>query len=384
MSKKKDLQIDFLKTEFRKYLELNHSDFKTTTTSTKVNAAFYIHKNEIGDSLFDALKNEQKMKQYREKIENYLTTDRKVKSPKRNSYNYLSALKLLNEYIDKTYDGIEEFLSIKPVRLNNDNLLLLNSNRSIKEEIKKIPIPTPSEKELQQYLNKWDSLDNYVAQEKALNKLFINVYPNNTNIDEVLIKVSSLNDFYSTHLYSSYKMAKHITELDIDKRLQDEDFSLVEDIAKVINKNDKQIKYYSFASKYCSHHKPLVYPIYDSFVDEVLWHYIKENKDSIFKKEDLKNYDKFKDILLNFKSSYNLNNYSLKEIDKYLWQFGKDFFNKNKKCPNCSSSNTVEIVYGYPPRKLLQKNQESKVQLDGCCIDYKNPNYHCQNCGHEF
>lgn len=28
--------------------------------------------------------------------------------------------------------------------------------------------------------------------------------------------------------------------------------------------------FYSFASKYCSHHNPLDYPIYDIYVDEVL------------------------------------------------------------------------------------------------------------------
>lgn len=32
----------------------------------------------------------------------------------------------------------------------------------------------PSEAEVKKYLNKWDSLENYVLQESALDKLFFN------------------------------------------------------------------------------------------------------------------------------------------------------------------------------------------------------------------
>ncbi|UTW70364.1 hypothetical protein KHA80_07545 [Anaerobacillus sp. HL2] len=36
---------------------------------------------------------------------------------------------------------------------------------------------------------------------------------------------------------------------------------------------EKKKNFYSFATKYCSHHNPLDYPIYDSYVDEVLRHF---------------------------------------------------------------------------------------------------------------
>ena len=36
----------------------------------------------------------------------------------------------------------------------------------------KIIIPTPSIDEVEKYLKKWDSLENYVLQENSLNKLF--------------------------------------------------------------------------------------------------------------------------------------------------------------------------------------------------------------------
>ena len=34
-----------------------------------------------------------------------------------------------------------------------------------------IDIPTPCKNEVEKYLKKWDSLENYVLQENALNKL---------------------------------------------------------------------------------------------------------------------------------------------------------------------------------------------------------------------
>ena len=53
------------------------------------------------------------------------------------------------------------------------------------------------------------------------------------------------------------------------------------------------------------------------------------NKNQIkFKNEDLKKYQKFKDILEDFKKVFHLEKYSLKEIDKYLWQAGKFYMPK--------------------------------------------------------
>lgn len=54
---------------------------------------------------------------------------------------------------------------------------------------------SPNEKEVEYYLERWETLENYVAQESSLRKLFTKTYPNNTEMDEVLIKVCSLNDF---------------------------------------------------------------------------------------------------------------------------------------------------------------------------------------------
>ena len=61
-------------------------------------------------------------------------------------------------------------------------------------------ITTPSQKEVVSYLAKWDSLENYVLQESSLKKLFTQTYPLNVDMDDVLIKVCSLND-WSSHFF---------------------------------------------------------------------------------------------------------------------------------------------------------------------------------------
>ena len=73
------------------------------------------------------------------------------------------------------------------------------------------------------YLARWDSLESYVLQESSLRKLFAETYPHNVDMDDVLIKVCSLNDLYNTNIYSPFTIAKHIVDSDIDQRLSSRD-----------------------------------------------------------------------------------------------------------------------------------------------------------------
>ena len=184
----------------------------------------------------------------------------------------------------------------------------------------------PSKSEIEKYLTLWDSLENYRLQESSLKKLFTKTYPLNDDLDEVLIKVCALNDFYSTSIYYPVQVAKHIVSLQLDKKLVIKDPKVVNEIASVQVKKDKLINYYSFATKYCSHHHPTLFPIYDSYVDKLLMHFKKEDNFFEFKKADLKIYENFKNILEKFRIFYDLEDYDLKQIDKYLWQAGKEYF----------------------------------------------------------
>ena len=70
-------------------------------------------------------------------------------------------------------------------------------------------------------------------QEKALDKLFLETYPYNIDIREILVKASTLNCFYSTNIYSIFQVTKHIHNLNIDKKLYDKDTTIVYEIALV-------------------------------------------------------------------------------------------------------------------------------------------------------
>lgn len=187
---------------------------------------------------------------------------------------------------------------------------------------------SPSPDQVDIYLKNWDSNEDFVLPESSLRKLFTQTYPHNVEVDDVLVKVCSLNKIYNTNIYSPLKVAKRIVELKIDQLLLNQDFTIVNKLA-VVKVNDHQTRNnYSFATKYCSHHRPEDYPIYDSFVEKILMHFEKKDKFFEFKKKDLRDYSKFRKIILEFRKFYGLGAFTLKQIDKYLWQAGKKYFPK--------------------------------------------------------
>ncbi len=191
-------------------------------------------------------------------------------------------------------------------------------------------IPKPTQKELEKWLDNWEKMENYRNQENALNKLFHETYPKNNDINEILIKVATLNDFYSTHILNIFKVAEHIKNIEnLDDRLQKGDEKLVKEIAKVglKKRGGKKIIFYSFATKFCSHHNDKDFAIYDRYVEKILMHFKKldDFSKNFTKKEDLKEYSNFKSILFDFRVYYKLD-CNLKELDRYLWQLGRKYF----------------------------------------------------------
>ena len=190
--------------------------------------------------------------------------------------------------------------------------------------------PKPHFSEVNKYLNEWINLEGYTSQERALNKLFLELLPGNSEITDILLKASCLNDFYSTRIFAIYPVAKRILSIkDLDKRLKAGDIKLVRELGNVKIGDNKRY-FYSFSTKYCSHHNPIAFPIYDSYVEKVLVYFNKVDKFSSFKTKDLKDYRKFKGILLDFQRYYKLERFNLKEIDRYLWLLGKAYFSKKK------------------------------------------------------
>lgn len=313
-----NLSFEELHSKYKLFLiSQNLSD---NTVKTSLSDTFYFWRNGSKELFWDIFTSSDFEHLSREHLTKMLT-DKNGNFSDVNVSRYMTHFKKFHVFI-----GIDE----------NTDINHLELKLTIKVKAKKskcIDIPRPSIYQIEKYLEKWTTLEDYSLQEDALDKLFIELCPKNENISDILLKSSTLNDFYSTNIFKIYPLARHILSLNIDSRLNIGDVNLVRDIQYV--QYEKGIKnFYSFATKYCSHHKPLDYPIYDSYVDLVLRHFRKCDEFSIFQDSDLKDYPKFKNILLDFQSFYGLNDYNLKQIDQYLWLLGKDYFPKDYKKKN--------------------------------------------------
>ncbi len=173
-------------------------------------------------------------------------------------------------------------------------------------------------------------LAGYIEQEEILQEVFLR-YPLNTNIKEVYHKVVLLNAFYSTHIFKPFLVAQHIVhEKSLDNALERKDLSIISTLAEV---PALKRKCYSFATKYCSFHKAEYFPIYDSFVEKMLLAFSKKYPKRTFanlKAVEFKNYERFVEILEAFKLAYNLEAFSYKKLDNYLWLLGKEIEEKKK------------------------------------------------------
>ena len=208
--------------------------------------------------------------------------------------------------------------------------LMSGTQQEMRNDVRRINIESPNREAILRYNKAWNNLEGYRAQESALNKLFREFCPENKQLDDVLLKVTALNGFYSTNIFNIYVVSKHIMSLDIDGRLDQGDISLVTDIASGHgvrgSKSGKEKYFYSFATKYCSHHRPDLFPIYDSYVEKLLLHLRDKDRFAVFDQAELRNSPRFKDIILALRDFYSLREFTLKEIDRYLWQYGKEMF----------------------------------------------------------
>ena len=195
--------------------------------------------------------------------------------------------------------------------------------RRIRKSNANLNIITPNQSEMQKWIGLWSEQSN--SQDSALRKLFHRTYPQNNDLDEVLVKVATLNDFYSTNIFNIFAVAKHILSISrIDLRLQSGDESLVGAIAH-ITINGKAKYLYSFATKFCAHHNDKDFAIYDSYVEKMLWHFQTRDRFGDFVREDLRDYVAFKKALNDFRAFYALK-CDLKQLDRYLWLAGKTHF----------------------------------------------------------
>lgn len=134
---------------------------------------------------------------------------------------------------------------------------IMNDEMSNPDSILSRHYPCPAE--VNEHIRKWNGLEDYVNQERALDKLFLKLCP-----------------------------------------------------------------------KSRSHHRPDIYPIYDNYVHKLLMYFKKRDVFCKLKSEDLKDYGKYCKVIKCFSVHYGLESFSVKEMDKYLWQLGKEAFNRYK------------------------------------------------------
>ena len=179
-------------------------------------------------------------------------------------------------------------------------------------------LQSPTPKLVEKYLDRMNR--DFSEVEAALGLLF-QTFPENKKFEHVLWKVCTLNDIYNTRIFATSVVAQHILEQDIDADLNSGATTLIRRTCRVTLKG-KVRAFYSFTTKYCSWHKPDMFPIYDRIVDEMLWRYRKQDGFNEFKRKDLGYYRSFKDIVDSFRSVYGLDAYTYKQIDKFLWMYG--------------------------------------------------------------
>lgn len=173
------------------------------------------------------------------------------------------------------------------------------------------------------YLRQWWEREGYTEQEYVLNRLFYALIPKNDCVEKIAIKITALNNFYGTSVMRPDQLAREmmkIPDLDAKIRGETEDYiTVVDEIAQALKtaeqaedekdvkvaqkeksdnlssgfavlkkindelgylkqlhpawaKNDDEREYFSFATKFCSHHDPSgkLFPIYDQFVADLL------------------------------------------------------------------------------------------------------------------
>lgn len=169
---------------------------------------------------------------------------------------------------------------------------------------------------------------------ESLTKLF-NSLNDEKNKYEVSIKVAALNQIYSTAIQYIVPVVSQINKNigNNHKRFSLEKYvDMVDIIATVTWISPTTSKKHtrcnmSFSSKYIHFLSERKLPIYDSYIWIVMIGYINQNNNSKLSFAAPKTYKEFYDVFLGFKSNFSLTEYSNYELDKYLWQYGKNLIN---------------------------------------------------------
>jgi len=202
-----------------------------------------------------------------------------------------------------------------------------------------------SKKHIDLMLEKHDLNEGNLVNNSLL-KLFSEMNDNKSKY-EVSIKVAALNQLYST----SIMYIKPVVEMIVEKCSFENNkyVELVDEIAVIEWENKSKNKKYrrnnlSFSSKYVHFLSEYKIPIYDSYIWILLIGYLKEDgvKNISFKPPT--KYIDFYLIFEQFRNRFNiLKDYSIYQIDKFLWQYGKNLILEisDRENVNLSKAKTI-------------------------------------------
>jgi hypothetical protein len=191
----------------------------------------------------------------------------------------------------------------------------------------RLDLPNPDEELVLAMISQFEKENE--ADESGLTQLLAH-FPGNTDRGQVAIKVVAINALYNTQLRYLRTVAQFICDAQIDAQLATGSSDAVNLIEKVPCDNGKTRWNYSFATKYCSWHRPDCYPIYDSRVDYCLRSYALMSHFEDFKQDALWDYKAFRDIVDSFRTHYHLEKFTYKKLDMFLYQLGDRYFNETE------------------------------------------------------
>lgn len=184
-----------------------------------------------------------------------------------------------------------------------------------------LPKP-PTAEAIRNALSRLDADESFAPAERVLAHAFSH-HPANTILEDILTKVVLLNGLYSTNVFAVIGMARHIRSLVIDPDLAAGSPAVVDRIASITIRG-KTRRHYSFATKYASWHRSDIYPIFDGLVERLLWAFRKQYRFADFSRPDMLDYPKYKAVIVSFRQFFNVQEFSFREVDKFLWSYAKD------------------------------------------------------------
>lgn len=176
-------------------------------------------------------------------------------------------------------------------------------------------------KTVDDYIAKWYANPVNKYSEMIIFEL-VKRFRSNATYENVQLKAGIINNLYSTRVQELDGVVKDFLAeyKNIDMLIANGEPDAVKKIAKCgVHRN------FSFATKFCYFHNPNAFPIYDSMVLLALKEIKKKNPKISFKVSSF-TYDRYESFrntidsvinLLDIKKTYG-------EIDKYLWQLGKE------------------------------------------------------------